>query len=218
VTREATGLLVLAGGRSQRMGRDKAWLPVNGQPALLRVLAAGRDAAVDAMVVVGSPGRSLPPLPPAVVRVDDPADRLHEGPLSGLAAGLEQLAAQGVALACLASCDALWLGPAHVGFVLERLRRHPEHAALVPESELDDGTGVLHPLCGAVRVAPACQAARTLLRAGQRAARALLLDLSAQRIAVSALPEPRVVDGCNTPEEWAAAVAALSRHSDPRLP
>jgi molybdopterin-guanine dinucleotide biosynthesis protein A len=210
VTREATGLLVLAGGRSERMGRDKAWLPVDGRPALLRVLAAARDAGVDAMVVVGSPGQSLPALPPDVTRVDDPAERRHEGPLSGLAVGLEHLAANGVALACLAACDALWLGPAHVRFVLARLREHPEHAAVVPASEpLDGGAPMLHPLCAAVRVAPACRAAHTLLQAGQRAARALLLELSAQRIAVAALPEPRVVEGCNTPQAWAAAVAVL---------
>jgi molybdenum cofactor guanylyltransferase len=208
VTDEAA-FLVLAGGRSRRMGRDKAWLPVDGQPALLRVLAAGRGAGVGACVVVGAPGQSLPPLPPGVTRVDDPAERAHEGPLSGLAAGLEHLAARGVALACLAGCDALWLGPAHVRFVLERLRACPEHDAVVPEEQGPDGERVMHPLCGAVRVAPASRAARALLQAGQRAARALLLELSALRLPVAALPEPRVTRACNTPEEWAAAVAAL---------
>lgn len=214
-----TALLVLAGGRSERMGRDKAWLPVGGRPALLRVIAAGRDAGVDRIVVVGSPGQSLPPLPPGVTRVDDPAERTHEGPLSGLAAGLEQLAAHGVALACLAACDAVWLSPAHVRFVLERLRASPEHDAVVPEDtprpdapaapEGPDGRRVLHPLCAAVRVAPACRAAGALLHTGQRAARALVLALSPLGLPVAALPEPRVVEACNTPEQWAAAVAAL---------
>lgn len=219
-----TALLVLAGGRSERMGRDKAWLPVDGRPALLRVIEAGRDAGVDRIVVVGSPGQPLPPLPPGVTRVDDPAERTHEGPLSGLAAGLEELAAHGVALACLAACDAVWLSPAHVRFVLERLRASPEHDAVVPEDEprpagpevpeapqAPEGRRVLHPLCGAVRVAAACEAARALLLAGQRAARALVLELSALGLPVDALPEPRVVEACNTPQQWAAAVAAL-RH------
>lgn len=208
-----TALLVLAGGRSQRMGRDKAWLAVDGRPALLRVVAAGRDAGVARIVVVGSPGQPLPPLPPGVTRVDDPAERTHEGPLSGLAAGLEALAADGVALACLAACDAVWLRAAHVRLVLEGLAASPEHDAVVPADEPtpDDPTGLrgLHPLCGAVRVAAAWRAARALLLAGQRAARALVLELSALRLPVAALPEPRVVQACNTPQEWAAAVAAL---------
>jgi molybdenum cofactor guanylyltransferase len=213
----AAGLLVLAGGRSERMGRDKAWLPVDGQPALLRVLAAGRDAGVRARVVVGSPGQSLPRLPPDVVRVDDPTDRRHEGPLSGLAVGLEPLAAQGVALACLAACDALWLGPAHVRFMLERLAEVPERDAVVPESEpLADGTRMLHPLCAVVRVAPALRAAQGLLAVGERAARALLLRLGVLGIAVAELPEPRVVEACNTPQQWAAAVAARRGLGDPR--
>lgn len=220
VTTHARALLVLAGGRSQRMGRDKAWLPVAGQPALLRVLAVGREAGVGA-VVVGSPGQPLPPLPPGVQRVDDPADRRHEGPLSGLAVGLGALRAQGVELACLASCDALWLTAAHVRFVLDALAGPTEHAAVVPVDARPDSLDwrgsqppTLHPLCGAVRVAAAEALAHALLRSGQRAARALLLGLRAHRIPVAELPEPRVVRACNTPQQWADAVAALAERED----
>jgi molybdopterin-guanine dinucleotide biosynthesis protein A len=214
---EDEALLVLAGGRSRRMGRDKAWLPVDGRPVLLRVLAAGRDAGVGQAVVVASPGQSLPPLPAGVTRVDDPAERSYEGPLSGMAVGLEHLAARGVALAGLAACDAVWLGPTHLRFVLEQLRAHPELDAVVPEDEpRPDGTRRLHPLCAAVRVAPACRAAQALLQAGERAARALLHDLSARGLPVAALPDPRVTWACNTPEEWAEAVAALQGHATPR--
>ncbi len=207
---DAAALLVLAGGRSTRMGSDKAWRPVGGQPALLRVLAAGREAGVDACVVVGSPGQPLPPLPAGVERVDDPSAHRHEGPLRGLGAGLESLAARGVALACLASCDLLWLGPAHVQHLLDLLRASPELDAVVPEGEpRADGTRVLHPLCGAVRVAAAVEVARARLEAGQRAARALVLGLRSRGLGVATLPEPRVVLACNTPEQWAEVEAAL---------
>jgi molybdopterin-guanine dinucleotide biosynthesis protein A len=98
-----------------------------------------------------------------------------------------------------------------VGFVLERLRSSPGHDAVVPQDDepLPDGTRRLHPLCGAVRVIPAGRAARALLRSGQRAARALLLELPTLAVPVAALPEPRVVEACNTPQQWARAVAAL---------
>ena len=205
-------MLVLAGGRSSRMGRDKAWLEVEGEPALLRVIRAGLGGGAERVVVVGSPGQPLPPLPAGAERCDDPVDRTHEGPLSGLAAGLERLHAHGVAVACLAPCDALWLDAEHVRFMLRTLDQDREHAALVPETgPLADGTRVLHPLCGAVRVEVAWQTARALLQSGQRAARALLVGLHARRLAVASLPQPRVVEGCNTPEQWERAVAELRR-------
>lgn len=206
-------MLVLAGGRSQRMGRDKAWLPVGGQPALLHVLAAGRDAGLGCSVVVGSSGQSLPSLPPEATRVDDPVLRRHEGPLSGLAAGLCWLHARGIERTCLATCDALWMGPDHVRFVLEALAESAGGSegwdAVVPVSEAGDPR-VMHPLCGAVRVAAAAPAAQALVESGRRAARDLMITLHARRIDAGALPEPRVVEGCNTPEQWAAVVDALA--------
>lgn len=197
------------------MGRDKAWLEVDGQPALRRVVQAGLDGGAHEVVVVGSPEQSLPSLPAGVQRCDDPVEREHEGPLSGLAVGLRHLVEREVDVACLAPCDALWLDAAHVRFMLRTLGRDREFAALVPETgPLADGTRVLHPLCGAVRVEVAWQTARALLQSGQRAARALLLGLNARRIAVATLPQPRVVEGCNTPEQWARAVAELRQRSD----
>ncbi len=37
--------VILAGGQSRRMGRDKAWLPINGQPLLLRQIDLVRQLA-----------------------------------------------------------------------------------------------------------------------------------------------------------------------------
>ncbi len=203
-------MLVLAGGRSQRMGRPKAWLPVEDEPVLCRVAAAGLGAGIEQVVVVGSPGQPLPALPAGVERIDDPADRVHQGPLSGIAAGLLHLEARRVPLAALAACDAVFLGPEHLSFMLRTLREDRQYAAVVPETgPAEDGTRLLHPLCGAVRVGVAHQTSRALLQSGQRAARALYLGLAARRVAVTSLPEPRVVRGCNTPEQWSQAIDEL---------
>ncbi|HRC61654.1 MAG TPA: NTP transferase domain-containing protein, partial [Dehalococcoidia bacterium] len=54
-----TAAIVLAGGRSRRMGRDKAALVLRGRSLLQRALDAV-GAVVDEIVVVGAPGRALP--------------------------------------------------------------------------------------------------------------------------------------------------------------
>jgi len=83
-----TGGLVLCGGRSRRMGVDKAGLRFPGGLLLERVL--GRMARVAEPVVVSlAHGQAPPPLPPAVVAVQD-ADA-ERGPLWGLLQGFRAL-------------------------------------------------------------------------------------------------------------------------------
>lgn len=192
------------------MGRPKAWLDVRGRPALQRIVDIAR-AACPTVVVAAAPGQELPELPEGVIRVDDPADRAHQGPLSGIATGLGALAEEQVDLAYIGACDTIFLTIEHVWAMLDALARDRQHAAVVPESgPFDDGTRILHALCGAVRVPVARQTAAALLQAGNRAARSLYEGLAARRLSVARLPEPRVVRTCNTPQEWADAVAELS--------
>jgi molybdopterin-guanine dinucleotide biosynthesis protein A len=206
---ERRGAVILAGGRSERMGRPKAFLEIDGEPLLARVARIVRDAC-EIAVVVGTPGEPLPALPEGVRRVDDPPDRAHEGPLSGLAAGLEALNDEGVQLAYLGAVDAVFLEPAHVRWMLDTLAADRRHAAVVPESgPFDDGSRVLHPLAGAVRVPVALATVAALLRSGQRAARALYEGLGARRIGMAELPDPRALRDCDTPQDFADALAEL---------
>jgi molybdopterin-guanine dinucleotide biosynthesis protein A len=78
---ELTGL-VLAGGRSRRMGRDKALLEIDGRPLVERV--AERLASVCGRVLIAAGERPLPPLP--WDRVDDRV--AGAGPLAGILGGL----------------------------------------------------------------------------------------------------------------------------------
>jgi molybdopterin-guanine dinucleotide biosynthesis protein A len=85
---ESAGI-VLAGGRSSRMGSPKAALEWHGSTLLRRVagiVARGVDGPV---VVVRAPGQDLPALPDGVEVVEDA--REGRGPLQGLAAGLAAL-------------------------------------------------------------------------------------------------------------------------------
>ncbi|HVL99317.1 MAG TPA: molybdenum cofactor guanylyltransferase [Egibacteraceae bacterium] len=78
--------VVLAGGRSSRMGRAKAALEWHGSTLLRRTCDVLGRAVTGPVVVVRAAGQDLPPLHPDVRVVDDPRDGL--GPLQGLVAGL----------------------------------------------------------------------------------------------------------------------------------
>lgn len=198
------GMIVLAGGRSRRMGQDKATLRLGGVTLLQRAIAAGTRAAVDRIVVVASPGQSLPSLGDSAVRIDDPIDRRHEGPLSGLAVGLSALDAASIDLAAVAPCDCPWLTAAHVRWALDALATDPACDAVVPVTRADQRE-IMHALHGGLRVEAAARASEALLAARQRAAHRLFTQLRAKTVPVEALPEPRAVSGCNTPQQWAAA-------------
>ncbi len=87
--------VVLAGGRSRRMGSPKAVVPLGGKPLIAWPLAAAAEAGLEA-VVVAKPGSQLPPLDVPVW--DEPEEPAH--PLTGLVAALERAGGPIVALAC----------------------------------------------------------------------------------------------------------------------
>jgi len=186
------------------MGTPKAWLEIDGCPALRHVTDIALTAC-PSVLVVATPGQRLPELDPRVRRVDDPESRRLQGPLSAMAVGLELLASQDAELAYVGACDSVFLSAEHIEHMFGALES-PSCSAAIPESR-SRGATFLHPMCGAVRVREAYPAVVGLLRSGDRAARALYQRLEARTIAVSELPDPRIVRSCNTPETWEAAVA-----------
>jgi molybdopterin-guanine dinucleotide biosynthesis protein A len=135
--------IVLAGGRSSRMGTPKAALEWHGSTLLRRVtglVARGVDGPV---VVVRAPGQALPSLPGDVEVVEDA--REGRGPLQGLAAGLAALDGR-AAVAYASSTDAPLLHPAFVRRVVGAL---DDDADVV----LPRAGGFPHPLAAAYRTA-----------------------------------------------------------------
>lgn len=177
------GGVVLAGGRSTRMGTDKAGLAWRGEPLAARLVVVVGEAArrVSAgppgpVVVVRSPGQALPRLPAGTDVVEDAV--AGRGPLEGLRAGLAALAGRaGVAL--VAPTDLPLLVPE----VLERL-----HAALRPgvDVAVPRGPDGLQPLVGAFRVGLASLAAE-LLAAGEPRAGLLVERAASVQVAVDEL-------------------------------
>ena len=113
-----TGAVVLAGGRSSRMGAPKAALEWHGSTLLRRTVGIVARATGGPVVVVRASGQDLPELPGSVTVVDDP--REGKGPVQGIAAGLTALAGQADA-AFIASTDLPFLHPAFIRRVVRVL-------------------------------------------------------------------------------------------------
>lgn len=190
---ELTGI-VLAGGRSRRMGQDKASLMLDGVSLLQRCVDR-LASVVDELVLVGAPGCSLPPvvsdLP--MLTVEDPVE--GEGPLMGIAVGLEAASAP---VAVVVAVDMPLLEPELLRLLTRRV--NSTHGWVVP---------IAHdrpqPLCSAFSV-EALGVIRAHLEAGDRAPMALEADLDAYRMQVEEWStvdaEGRSFLNVNTPEEF----------------
>jgi molybdopterin-guanine dinucleotide biosynthesis protein A len=195
--------LVLCGGFSRRMGRDKWSLPFGDETLLDRTVRIVRDVVPEVWVVAregqGVRGHGK------VAR--DPAD--GHGPLAGLAAGLEAMAAE---RAFLTSCDVPFLRPALVRRLLDLSKGHDAAVPFV---------GGYHMTTAAVYAKGVLPAARKLL-AEKRLRPLFLVEAVKARLVTE--DELRDVDSdlesfrnCNTPEEYRAALlhAGLVGEVDP---
>jgi molybdenum cofactor guanylyltransferase len=135
--------VVLAGGRSSRMGTPKAALEWHGSTLLRRTAGLISRVTGGPVVVVRAAGQALPALPPDVEVVDDPRD--GQGPVQGIAAGLAALAGR-AEIAFVSSTDLPFLHPAFI----RRVLRAAEEGADVG---LPVARGYRQPLAAAYRTA-----------------------------------------------------------------
>lgn len=111
--------VVLAGGRSTRMGTSKAALEWHGSTMVRRVAGIVARVVDGPVFVVAAPGQRLPHLPPDIAVVADPQE--GRGPLQGLAVGLGTAADVAASVAFVCSTDVPLLHPAVVRRVLDGL-------------------------------------------------------------------------------------------------
>jgi molybdopterin-guanine dinucleotide biosynthesis protein A len=210
-----TGIL-LAGGRSRRMGRDKAWERLAGRPLVLWVLDVLKEVSQEQLVVArdAQQARRLEELGVPVV-----VDRFEaRGPLTGIHAGLAESKTD---LCLVVACDLPLVRPALLELLAAAVG--PMHAALPyvgegpPPARLGAMTARdagLQPLLAAYRRS-CLPALEKLLRAGPMPTTALISLLKAKMLPPEiwreADPDGRSFYNVNTPEDLAEAVRMLSR-------
>lgn len=153
------GGIVLAGGRSSRMGSDKALLDRLGVPLVAYVASVLREAVDGPVVVVRGAGSAPVELQEGVEVVHDAVP--DQGPLEGLRAGLEALDGRAEAV-FVASVDLPLLRVELVRAVLGALEAHPEAHVVLPLT-----LGHRHPLAAAYRL-EVRETVDALLEAGER--------------------------------------------------
>lgn len=178
------GFLV-AGGRSSRMGRDKALLPYRESTLLTHALGLLREVTPDVAILCGPERRyedlGIPVVTDAVCGV---------GPLAGLYSALLS-----------ASIDKreqiLWLGvdlPLVPPSLLERLLRELELADVA----MARTTRGIEPLCAAFRTAPTLEAVRHALLDGRLKLTAAFASLTVHTVDA----EDADFVNVNSPEEY----------------
>jgi molybdenum cofactor guanylyltransferase len=181
---------VLAGGRSTRIGTDKAVLEVAGLTLVERAVAACRGAGASPVAVVGHRATATLPVTLDARIVAD----LHpgEGPLGGIVTALRWSPAPVV---LVIACDLPFLGAALLADLVGR--RHLDGADVA----LARGPAGPEPLVGAWRAG----ASHTVSAAFDRGVRAVHHALAGLRVVTVDVADPLVVSNVNRPSDLDAA-------------
>lgn len=185
---------IMAGGRSLRMGYDKAQLKLGGVSLLERAVMQWEGWGSELMVSVGGEERAII-APPGVKAIFDAHP--GRGPLEGFYCG---------AMACktnlmlLRAVDTPFLAPIHAAPLLEAIGKAGACVYTVENR--------LQPLFGLYRPIQCCPAARSLLDKGEFKMGSLL-DM-VDTVVIPA-PEPIQFLNVNTPEELRVAESIMGR-------
>ena len=191
------GGVVLCGGRSSRMGRPKAWLPVGDEVMLQRVVRVLRTV-LSPVVVVAATGQDVPELPADVIVTRDEIE--GKGPLGGLSAGLAVLGDR---------ADAVYVSACDVPFLTaEFVARMASFLTADVDIVVPDVGGYKHPLAAIYRTTVAGEVA--MLLAADRLRPVFLFDAVRTRVVTaSELGDAVSLRNVNTPEEYAVVLAEI---------
>jgi molybdopterin-guanine dinucleotide biosynthesis protein A len=194
-------VIILAGGRSCRMGQDKALLKLsNGRPLLYHTAHIAQQLSSEVIVITPWPERYSAAVPPAVRLIKEPSSQNSRepdfyklgGPLGGFLQGWAQIHAD---WCLLLACDLPYLERA----ALQQWWNWLQAQRLAPVASLTTGVKGWEPLCGYYHRSclPPLQ---DYLASGQRSFQPWLATLPIAPY--HDLPQSLLFN-CNTPADWA---------------
>ncbi|MEH2275475.1 MAG: molybdenum cofactor guanylyltransferase [Nostoc sp.] len=187
--------IVLAGGKSSRMGQDKALIPIQGVPLLRRVCGIAQSCADTVYVVTPWPERYQDLLLPGcqfIREVPLSKESLAHGPLVGFSQGLAEVQTEWV---LLLACDLPRLRVEVLQDWVTRLDSVGDNAI----AALADHSKGWEPLCGFYRRRCLPQ----LLEFINGGGRSFQQWLRQYPVEVLPLAEPEMLFNCNTPQDLA---------------
>lgn len=116
IKKEPATAIILAGGKSSRMGRAKALLEFAGEPLIVHLVRRLEQLFTDTVVVV-APEQELPALPSTIVR-DDVA---YQGPVGGIYYGLKAAREE---ICFVTSCDAPFLNLTLISYLIAQISNY----------------------------------------------------------------------------------------------
>ena len=199
------GLIILAGGHSSRMGRDKTALPWRGATLLTDLLLRSQGVAFDEIIVSANRPPDLSALPPELAaRVRVVADDCQDcGPLGGMEAAFRACTCS---YCLVVSVDLPFYDFSPVKQILPKLAQMPPVDLFLPMSESRP-----QPLAAIYKREAAFEAVQAALAAGKRRVLSIA-DTLAVRILDDA-GAPILYENINTPSAYKAALAIDANRS-----
>lgn len=165
--------IVLAGGKSTRMGSEKRELEIGGKSFFEGAVEKARKISKDIIISFGDEGQIKGDSKDATLVVDEERER---GPLFALASSLKRCKGS---YAAVLPVDAPLLNPDIYGRMAEEIEKDPTIEAVVPRN--DDGPQPLYGIYGVSAFLSACN--KTITRGGESVVEA-----------ISALKKVRFID------------------------
>ena len=192
--------LVLAGGRSTRMQRDKAALEYGGRSQLERAVEL-LTPLVERVFASVRPDQTADPLRARFAQIVDSGE--VEGPIAGIIAAQSR---HPQAAWLVLACDLPLLGAETLGHLLRS--RRPQRQVTAYRSSHD---GLPEPLC-AIYEPSSREALRAYVAGGRDCPRKFLINADTELLAQ---PEPGALENVNTPNEYDSALDQVRRTGTP---
>lgn len=181
--------IILAGGQSSRMGKDKALLIIDGIPLLQKIYTVANECASVVYVVTPCIEQYTPILPQSCqfIRENTPT----QGPLVAFSQALTQVESEWI---LLLACDL----PLLTSLVVQQWANSLASVSEDAIAYVSKQDHLWQPLCGFYRYC-CFSSLQNFIKQGGRSFQAWLNQSSVQQLLVN---DPRILLNCNTPEDF----------------